>query len=125
PSSRGPRRRARPPARRAPPPRDGRPWHCLPPCRRRGGPGLRHLPRNAPFVDRLHTHPVEVATIPCRMPPPVSLANRPTPLPEPPRPLGARLRAWAEEALFRARQLALESWHDFRRRDRWFQWKVG
>jgi len=59
------------------------------------------------------------------MPPPVSLANRPTPLPEPPRPLGARLRAWAEEALFRARQLALESWHDFRRRDRWFQWKVG
>ena len=57
------------------------------------------------------------------MPPQVFLANRPDP--EPPRSAGERLRAAVDEGLFRVRQFAAETWSDFRRRDRWFQMKVG
>lgn len=59
------------------------------------------------------------------MQPRISVANRPEPLPEPPRPPAERLREFAEEALFQIRRVARESWEDLRRRDRFFQWKAA
>lgn len=59
------------------------------------------------------------------MPPNVSLASRPTPLPEPPRSAGERFRDVAAEALFQVRRFATATWRDFRRRDRFFQWKAA
>ena len=59
------------------------------------------------------------------MQPKISLASRPTPLPEPPRTPAERMRELAEEALYQVRRFALDTWDDFRRRDRWFRWKAA
>ncbi|WP_373048103.1 hypothetical protein [Vulgatibacter sp.] len=54
----------------------------------------------------------------------ITTAERPTPLPAPPRSRGEVLRDAAEEGLFQLRRFAAESWQDFRRRDRFFRWKA-
>lgn len=43
----------------------------------------------------------------------------------PPTPLARRLREGAGDLLFALRRGAVESWRDFRRLDRHFQWKAG
>lgn len=54
-------------------------------------------------------------------PPRVAVAARPPP---PPR-LADRVREAVEEALFALRRFVRDNWDDFRRRDRYFQWKAA
>lgn len=57
--------------------------------------------------------------------PTIVTAERPEPLPEPPRPLRERIRDGAGELTFRARRAFEEAVEDLRRRDRFFRYKAA